>query len=170
GFQIRRAAAVLWERGEIHKLPTIAGDPQGSVHGINDIGQAVGNTSNCPGTSFHAVRWQDGKAFDLGTLDGLLLAPQSINNRGQIAGFAFSEDGSVLVAFLWQNGVATILGTLPPDDFSLALGINDKGQIVGDSCNADDGDFSCRAFLWQDGTMTELNNLVHGRNAPFLEN
>src|SRR5262249_11894293 len=30
--------------------------------------------------------------------------------------------------------------------------------------------FSCRAFLWQDGTLTELNNLVHGRNAPFLEN
>jgi len=49
----------------------------------------------------------------------------------------------------------------------LALGINDKGQIVGDSC---DVSFSCRAFLWQDGTMTELNNLVHDRNAPFLEN
>jgi len=31
-------------------------------------------------------------------------------------------------------------------------------------------DFSCRAFLWQDGTMTELNSLVHDPNAPFLEN
>jgi len=49
----------------------------------------------------------------------------------------------------------------------LALGINDKGQIVGDSCDAD---FSCRAFLWQNGAMTELNDLVHNPNAPFLEN
>jgi probable HAF family extracellular repeat protein len=167
GFEFPQVEPVLWEKGEIHKLPTIAGDPDGSVHAINDNGQAVGNTLDCTGSSFHAVRWQDGKAIDLGTLDGVLLAPQAINNRGQVVGFAFSLDGSVLVAFLWQNGVATNLGTLPPDVFSLALGINNKGQIVGDSCDAD---FSCRAFLWQDGTMTELNTLVHNPNAPFLEN
>ena len=88
GFEFPQVEPVLWEKGEIHKLPTIAGDPDGSVHAINDNGQAVGNTSDCTGSSFHAVRWQDGKAIDLGTLDGLLLAPQSINNRGQIAGLA----------------------------------------------------------------------------------
>jgi len=42
-----------------------------------------------------------------------------------------------------------------------------KDADVGDSC---DVSFSCRAFLWQDGTMTVLNNLVHDRNAPSLEN
>jgi len=166
GTEIRQTKPVLWEKGEIHQLPTIAGDPDGSVHAINDNGQAVGNTLDCTGSSFHAVRWQDGKAIDLGTFDGLLLAPQAINNRGQVVGFAFSQDGSVFVAFLWQNGVATELGTLPPDVFSLAFGINDKGQVVGDSC---DMDFSCRTFLWEDGTMTELNGLVHDPNAPFLE-
>jgi probable HAF family extracellular repeat protein len=167
GSEFPQVEPVLWEKGEIHRLPTIAGDPDGAVHAINDNGQAVGNTLDCTGSSFHAVRWQHGKAIDLGSLDGLLLAPQAINSRGQVAGFAFSPDGSVLVAFLWQNGVATNLGTLPPDAFSLALGINDKGQIVGDSCDAD---FSCRAFLWQNGAMTELNDLVHNPNAPFLEN
>jgi len=167
GSEFPQLEPVLWERGEIHRLPTIAGDPDGSVHAINDDGQAVGNTSDCTGSSFHAVRWQHGKPMDLGSLDGLLLAPQAINNKGQVAGFAFSQDGSVLVAFLWQNGVATNLGTLAPDVFSLALGINDQGQIVGDSC---DPDFSCRAFLWQNGKMTELNDLVHNPNAPFLEN
>jgi probable HAF family extracellular repeat protein len=169
GFEFRQVEPVLWEKGEIHTLPTINGDPDGSVHALNDNGQAVGNTFNCTGSSFHAVRWQHGKAIDLGALDGLLLSPLAINNRGQIVGAAFSEGDSnfVLVAFLWQNGVATNLGTLPPDVFSLALGINDKGQVVGDSCDAD---FSCRAFLWQDGTMTELNTLVRSPNAPFLEN
>jgi probable HAF family extracellular repeat protein len=59
------------------------------------------------------------------------------------------------------------LGVFPGDVHSLALGINDKGQIVGDSC---DESFSCRAFLWQNGTMLDLNSLVHSPDAPFLEN
>jgi probable HAF family extracellular repeat protein len=164
--QVLQSEAVLWERGEIHELPTVAGDPDGFATAINDSGQVVGQTGNCT-RSFRAVLWHNGTATDLGTLGGLLLAPQGINNRGQIVGFAFSPDFTTILAFLWQNGVATNLGTLPPDVFSLALGINDRGQIVGDSC---DVSFSCRAFLWQDSTMTELNNLVHDRNAPFLEN
>src|SRR6266478_6502128 len=166
GSEFPQVEPVLWEKGEIHKLPTITGDSDGFVIAINDNGQAVGNTGDCTG-AFHGVRWQDGKAIDLGTLDGMLLVPLAINNRGQVVGLAFSQDGTVIVAFPWQNGVATNLGTLAPDVFSLALGINNKGQIVGDSCDAD---FSCRAFLWQDGTMTELNSLVHDPNAPFLEN
>jgi probable HAF family extracellular repeat protein len=147
------------------ELPTIGGDPDGQVFAINDNGQAVGLTGDCISTH-HAVLWNKGTPTDLGTLGGLQLIPGSINNRGQIVGNAFSPDFSVLVAFLWQNGVATELGTLPPDVFSLANGINDKGQIVGQSC---DMDFDCRAFLWEDGTMTELNGLVHNPNAPFLE-
>ena len=157
---------VIWEKGEIEQeLPTIGGDPDGSVQAINDNGQAVGNTGNCT-SALHAVLWTKGTPTDLGTLSGLLLMPLGINNRGQIVGFAVSSDFSVFSAFLWQNGVATELGTLPPDVFSLAFGINDKGQIVGDSC---DDSFSCRVFLWQDGTMSELNTLVPDPNAPFLE-
>jgi probable HAF family extracellular repeat protein len=152
--QVFHFKPVIWEKGEIQELPTIAGDPDGVVNAINDTGQAVGQTGNCT-SPFHGVLWQNGTVTDLGNLGGLLLAPLDVNNRGQV------------VAFLLQNGVATNLGTLPPDVFSLALGINDKGQIVGDSC---DVSFSCRAFLWQEGTMTELNSLVHNPNAPFLEN
>jgi probable HAF family extracellular repeat protein len=95
---------------------------------------------------------------------------QDIKGRGQVVGNSFSPDAAQpfrILAFLWQNGVATNLGTLAPDIFSLAVGINNKGQVVGFSC---DDSFSCRAFLWQDGTMTELNTLVHNPYAPFLEN
>jgi len=158
---------VIWEKGEIQQeLPTIGDDPDGFVQAINDNGQAIGQTFDCT-SAYHAVLWNKGTPTDLGTPGGLLLIPLGINNRGQIVGFELSSDGTVLLAFLWQNGVATELGTLPPDVFSLAIGINDKGQIVGDSC---DMDFSCRAFLWEDGTMTDLNGLVHDPNAPFLEN
>jgi probable HAF family extracellular repeat protein len=166
-FSVVESKPVVWERGEIQQeLPTIGGDPDGFANAINDNGQAVGQTGNCTSV-FHAVLWNKGTPTDLGTLGGLLLAPLDINNKGQIVGFASSPDGTVFRAFLWQNGVATDLGTLAPDVFGLAIGINDRGQIVGDSC---DIDFACRAFLWQEGTITELNSLVHNPNAPFLEN
>jgi probable HAF family extracellular repeat protein len=164
--QVLHFKPVLWEEGEIQELPTIAGDTDGSANAINDEGQAVGVTGDCTRT-FHGVLWEHGTVTDLGTLGGLVLSPLDINNRGQVVGLAFSPDFTTIVAFLWQNGVATNLGTVPPDVFSLALGINDKGQIVGDSC---DVSFSCRAFLWQNGTLTDLNSLVHDPTAPYLEN
>lgn len=49
------------------------------------------------------------------------------------------------------------LGTLPGDTLSAADGINDKGQVVGESCNAS----SCRGFIWQDGSMTDLTSSVN---------
>jgi len=155
---------VIWQKDVIHELPTFPGDSDGFAAAINDRGQVVGQTGDCT-NAFHAVLWEHGTVSDLGTLGELQLGPQDINNQGQVVGVAFSA--TTLVAFLWENGVATNLGTLAPDVFSLALGVNEKGQVVGDSC---DESFACRAFLWQNGTMTELNDLVNDPNAPFLEN
>jgi probable HAF family extracellular repeat protein len=51
----------------------------------------------------------------------------------------------------------TDLGTLPGDYFSFAWGINNKGQVIAQSC---DINFNCRATLWQHGVMTDLNALT----------
>jgi probable HAF family extracellular repeat protein len=51
------------------------------------------------------------------------------------------------------------LGTLPGDVSSGAKDINNKGQVVGQSCDINQ---NCRAFLWQNGMMTDLNTLVPG--------
>ena len=48
------------------------------------------------------------------------------------------------------------LGTLPGAVSSEALGINDRGWVVGWS---DVGDAVSRAFLWRDGRMTDLGSL-----------
>ena len=58
------------------------------------------------------------------------------------------------------------LETLPGDFASLALGINDRGQVVGASLAAD---FSERAFLWENGAMTDLNTLIPANSALYLQ-
>jgi probable HAF family extracellular repeat protein len=51
----------------------------------------------------------------------------------------------------------TDLDTLAGDSFSDAHWINDNGQVVGLSC---DTNGNCRAFLWQNGVMTDINELT----------
>ena len=45
-----------------------------------------------------------------------------------------------------------------------ASGINDAGQIVGESFSAS----SARAFIWQNGTMTDLNTLIPPSSGLYL--
>ena len=61
----------------------------------------------------------------------------------------------------------TDLGDLPGGYGSYATGINNAGQVVGQSTAATD----VRAFLWQNGVMTDLNTVsgVVGTGWRLLE-
>jgi probable HAF family extracellular repeat protein len=158
---------VLWDKGEIHELPTFPGDPDGLALAINDQGQAVGQSGNCSTFGVHALLWQNGTVTDLGNLGGTHNnGPQDINNQGQVVGFSSLPGDTTAHAFLWQNGVMTDLGTLPGDFSSFAAAINSKGQVVGFSCQGFGED--CRAFLWQSGAMTDLNTLIPAGSPLFL--
>jgi probable HAF family extracellular repeat protein len=62
-------------------------------------------------------------------------------------------------AVLWLDGKINDLGTLPSDACSFAWGLNSKDQVVGISLP--DCDFSiARAFLWEKGSMVDLNTLI----------
>ena len=84
----------------------------------------------------------------------------AINDAGQVvgAGDFSSTGGSQFSAVLWQNGVATNLGTLNDDCYSEAIVINSRGQVVGHSFACDT--FVDRAFLWENGTMIDLNTKI----------
>jgi probable HAF family extracellular repeat protein len=58
-----------------------------------------------------------------------------------------------------RKGVATDLGHLS-DCYSLAFTINSQGQIVGGTFSCADGGTHSRAFLWENGTMVDLDTLV----------
>jgi probable HAF family extracellular repeat protein len=171
-FSVQQTKPVLWVNGQIHELPTIAGDTGGSAYEINDHGQAVGATGNCQVGeqdifALHAVLWANGTVTDLGNLGGMMNnSAFDINNHGQVVGTSDLPGDTTGHAFLWENGVMTDLGTLGSDLASGTGGINDKGQIVGQSCDVTEG--NCRAFLWQNGVMKDLNTLIPHNSPLFL--
>jgi probable HAF family extracellular repeat protein len=95
----------------------------------------------------------------------------AINNRGEVVGFSNinASDGGTFFAhaFKWtrQEGM-TDLGLLPGDERGQALGINDRGDIVGLSCPPRPG--LCKAVLWSRGTIIDLNDAVQPDYAEHL--
>jgi probable HAF family extracellular repeat protein len=115
---------------------------------------------------------------------------KAINNLGQIVGWTgVSNNWSPKHAFLitpsngtwklpndsWENGyldptnlLMRDLGTLDrPTDNSFANAINDRSWIVGTSTT---GSGTNQAFLWRDGVMTNLNDLIDAGSGWVLTN
>lgn len=131
--------AVLWDKGKPIDLGTLGGAVFNIAFAVNNQSQVVGQ-SNLPGDALHhAFLWQNGVMTDLGSLPGLPTSlAQGINNKGEVVGFSEDANGNEFPAgtWIWQNGVMTDLNTLAigsGSEFFLheALGINDRGQIVG---------------------------------------
>jgi probable HAF family extracellular repeat protein len=180
GCPVFQFKPVIWENGKIQPLPTYPGDPDGAALGINDNGQVVGVSGPCavfnPNLGLylvdsHALLWQDGTVTDLGNLggDGGFGGNHAcaINNQGQVVGHSDLTGDTTFHAYLWakETGMKD-LETLLGDFASLALGINDRGEVVGASLDAN---FSLRAFLWKNGVMTDLNALVSGHSGLYLQ-
>ncbi|HJZ83303.1 MAG TPA: hypothetical protein VKD91_23240 [Pyrinomonadaceae bacterium] len=119
---------------------------------------------------------------DLDTLGGSTSYAQSINNLGQITG-ASTLPGDptdplgdpITHGCLFSNGQIIDLGTLGGYS-SGAIGINDTGQVVGDSFPPGNsmayGGFAHHAFLYSGGVMTDLGTLggQYGSSATGINN
>ena len=139
-------------------LGTLTGAPNSVAFAVNDRDQVVG-ADLANSTAFHnqvGWIWQDGKKVALGTLGGRYSGPAAVNDRGQAVGASLVVGDAAQHAFLWQRGQMTDLGVVPGDIQSGASDIADQGQIVGESCSSD----RCRAALWQDGKVIDLNTAI----------
>jgi probable HAF family extracellular repeat protein len=190
GFQ-----AVIWDldRNRIRRLPPFEKDGAGAATAINDRGQVVGISGTCDQsvgrhTAKHAVLWENGTVKHLGNVGGdAWNTPTAITQRGDIVvGFAGSPgddpDNPRFRAWLWterDDVCAKLPGTdicdLGPLDVggtAQAWGVNEPGQVVGTSCPPIG---NCKAFLWENGAMTDLNSqkggyLHHLENAMDINN
>ena len=170
---------MIWANGKVQELPTLAGDSEGVAAAINDNGQAVGSSGTCAAfdpnsglylTENHAVLWQNGTVTDLGNLGGTGANGGNhacaINNQGQVVGHSELPDDTTFHGFLWTAATGMQdLGTLPGDFASNGNSINDRGEVVGLSL---DENFNPRAFLWENGVMTDLNTLIPGNSDLYL--
>jgi probable HAF family extracellular repeat protein len=153
----------LWQNGVMTPLPTLGGT-NGVANQINNRSIAAGAAENttldsgCPAPQkyqFKPVIWQQGQAHELATNgdpDGIAFA---INDNGQVVGASgqcttFNPVTFVYLlpvhALLWQNGTTTDLGTLGGAFGNIALNVNNRGQVVGNSDLA--GDLTFHGFLW----------------------
>jgi probable HAF family extracellular repeat protein len=167
--QVLDFEAVVWgpNPGEIHGLPPLPGDTVGFALGINNRGQVVGSSGTCDNTIVtavglfvgpHAVLWDNGSVESLGTLGGSMGKAGAINDRGEVAGFSSLPGDSSVHSFLWtrETGMQD-LGALGDDFLGDPAGINNNTQVVGGSCDASG---NCRAFFWEKGVLSDLNDLI----------
>src|SRR5262245_56234276 len=140
--------AFVYSGGVMHDLGTLGGTLYSSAYAINDTGEVVGASEITGNTDYHAFLYNAGVMMDLGTLN---LGPgpfndsvaTAINKEDQVAGYAFNSNTTH--SFLYSNGVMTDLGTLGGAT-SAAFGINDSGEVVGDSQTT--GNAANLAFLY----------------------
>jgi uncharacterized membrane protein len=182
--QVLQFLPAVWTLGppdQIHDLPLIPGDTSGAATAINDNSQIVGISGICDQavgrhTAKHAVLWENGKVTDIypDAPAPWWNTPTAINQHGDIVGFAGDPadvDGNILHAFIWtkDNGIKVLKplrGRVPQHVDSEAYGINEAGQIVGVSCDAQQTD--CRAVIWNHGVYpTDLNDFK-GSYSGFL--
>jgi probable HAF family extracellular repeat protein len=135
--------------------------------GINDLGQVVGwNQQTIAGNqSFLATA--DSTA-PLGLLPNpRLLYSQAydINNSGSVVGVSSTIYGGGPYAFLFSNNKLKYLGALPGDVQSVAYGLNQRDQVVGESLGPD----GATAFLYSGGTLQSLGTLPGGTESSAAE-
>jgi probable HAF family extracellular repeat protein len=167
--------AVIWEPGltEMTQLPPYPGDPDSAATAINDLGQVIGISGICENavgdqSATHALLWENGQVINLGNLGSQVWnTPVSLNNHGQVVGFANNTQNNPQ-GFLWTR--AKGIEPLPfigDDNQGVAYDINELGQIVGISDGGTEP-FSARAFLYENGRMNDLNQLVVGDSSLYL--
>ena len=182
--------ATTWDpNGQITDLGTLGGEFS-ITNAISDPGLVVGAATNTipdpdglglaviglpAPTQWHAAVWQNGAIRDLGTLgEGTISFAPYVNNRGQVAGFSTTDTiltvhgVPTLHPFFWEANRGLVdVGTLG-GVYSLANGLNSRGQVVGFSTIA--GDETNHAFLWDQGVMQDLGTLGGTQSAATAIN
>lgn len=173
--------------GSKFDLGTLGGTNSSSNWGqINDFGQVVGFSETnvldpngedvCGfGTNLECrpFLWQSFHMNALPTLGGNNGEASGINNLGQIAGMSETttvDSGCpprpIRMPVLWENGSVRPLPTLTGDTDGFAFGINNHGQVVGDSGNC--SGTVLHAVSWENRIPSQLPDFGEGSIGQYV--
>ncbi len=141
------------------------GPPDTWPLGLNNAGHVVGYWSPAAGETLHAFLWRPQA--------GLITLPMppgtrrsvatDISDNGYICGwYDVLGDGLNEIGFLYDGKSFVSLGTLPGGNFSEAMAVNSKAQVVG--CWGNNVTGPVQAFLWQGGQMVDLGPALRTPN------
>ena len=136
-FYLNPIHALLWQNGIATDLGNLGGTFNNIAHGINNLGQVVGQSDLAGDETSHAFMWSAStKMQDLGTVAGDFFSiGLGINDGGQIVGVSANADFSVIRAWIRQNGALVDVNSLVVGNNSLylmtACSVNAQGQIIG---------------------------------------
>jgi probable HAF family extracellular repeat protein len=155
GYQAR---AFYWKNGVMQDLGTLGTGTDAVAGMINEGGQVVGvsYTNETPSafcTNFGyplttgSFIWDHkGGMRDIGSLGGTCTLATDLNNRGQIVGISSLAGDQTYHPFVWDAATGmTALMDASNGFTGYVNAINDRGQIVGEVCDA----VTCYAALWQ---------------------
>lgn len=133
--------------GFVHSGGVMTALASGYGYGINAAGDVVG------GGDTRAFLYSDGVLTDLGTFGRGSATARAINNVGLVVGYASNTDGSGLRGFVWDGASASFIAPMAGDS-TIALDINDAGEVVGMTSIAADPN-AWHVFVWKNGVMTD---------------
>lgn len=135
-------------------LGTLGGSSSVAID-INEAGQVAGDAATETEQN-RAFLYTGGVAVNLGTLGGSFSTAVALNNSGEVTGNSTTANDEESHAFLYRGGAMLDLGSLGGGSSS-ASGINNRGQVVGTSVDLNSLQ---RAFVWENGVMTDLNSVL----------
>ncbi|HWE93209.1 MAG TPA: hypothetical protein VG269_04480 [Tepidisphaeraceae bacterium] len=145
--------AFLYSGGVMQNIAATYPQTNSDAAAINDGGQVVGNV-DFGNSGVQGFLYTGGTMQFLGSLGGSVTIPEGMNNAGQVVGGSTVTPGEFdYQAFVYSDGKMQPLGTL-----GFAYGINDSGEIVGESDVVGQG--AADGFLYDNGTLYDLNDLI----------
>jgi probable HAF family extracellular repeat protein len=153
----------VWEGGVMNDLGPILGTPGSRAYDIGQNGQLTGWMGSSVLSDARAFVLMGGEVIELPTIPGGFTSMgRAINMQSEVAveGLMDLPDKGITVmrSALWNGEAMVDLGTLPGLTFTRARDINDQTHIVGTCNNLGLSDLT--AFLWQDGQILDLNDLI----------